>query len=96
MIYLEHRGIRIACLDVLESDQPWFYCKFTPSENFNEHEEFFKDFQKEYQSKEIGDFDKHFSKLVSNGYKLVAGSRESVRFTLLFEDHQVRLRAQFV
>ncbi len=96
MIYLEHKGNRIASFKVFESDQPWHICEFSPLERFSEHEEFFKAFQKEYQSREVGNFDEHFGKLVANNYKLVSGSRESVRFTLLFEEAHVRLRAHFV
>jgi len=96
MIHLEHKGIKIATLEVVESDQPWHYCEFTPSNNFNDHKKFFEDFQKEYQSHEVEDWDKHFGKLISNGYKLVSGDRKCERFTLLFEGSHVRLRGQFV
>ena len=96
MIFLEHRGTRIATFDVIESDQPWLHCKFIPSTEFDGHEQFFRELQREYQSREIENFDRHFSKLTERGYRLVSGSKKSVRFTLLFEDRQVRMRAHFV
>ena len=95
MIYLEHQGSRIATFEVIESDQPWLRCTFTPSIEFREHEKFFKDFQDAYQNKEYEDLDDHFSKLTDRGYRLVSGRRESVRFTLILERQQARLRAHF-
>ena len=48
------------------------------------------------QSSKGENWDEHFGKLVAKNYRLVSGNRVSVRFTLLFKEAHVMLRAHFV
>ncbi|MEM5515203.1 hypothetical protein WNY79_20155 [Pseudoalteromonas sp. AS84] len=88
----------IAELNIVSSDQPWFYCEFTALKSFSEHRNFFYNFQEEYSSGTVKDWDTFFNRLNIKGYSLRTPDSEIERFILLWGDSEssVRLRGRRV
>ncbi|MBO9492465.1 hypothetical protein J7384_19110 [Endozoicomonas sp. G2_1] len=98
VLKLNHHSTLIAELNIVSVDQPWLNCEFIPNENFVKHSEFFNNFQKQYSSGTVQDFDKFFSQLQSEGYTLKNDDYELIRFIVLWRgsEFNVRLRGQRV
>ena len=92
---LKQYGNLIANFKVLETDQPWYICQLDPVREFSKHQEFFNDFESQYKSGQVGDFDTFFRKLPDNGYEMISGLKKSTRFIISFREQQVLVRGSF-
>ena len=91
-----HFDVPIAQLEVYETDQPWFHCNFVPSNNFNEHQSFFKEFQEKYSSGKVKDYNKFFNALKTNNYCIKRKNKKMVEFIMILNEtsNKARLRSR--
>lgn len=95
---LMYRDMPIAILEVYGSDQPWHLCNFLPFNKFEEHREFFTNFQTTYSSGSIKDFGKFFGALKTHEYTVQHENTKMVEFIILLESagNKARLRSREV
>ena len=95
---------QLQCLDknigsfkITATDQPWLIGEFTPLPEYEEHANFFSNFEWEYSNKTIENYDQFFSQLTENGYYWKRrNSQKMVRFILILSDTESRLRGQII